>query len=98
MKQDNISEIFIDETERLCIKPEKEKFTGIYRTAMEVHWDDRGQFLYSPREWSYLDWYKHIVSTAKNECGCQLRISADTKWSGIPEELREGIEIFDGQL
>lgn len=35
---DRILSIEIDEKGRLHIKPEKSKFTLIYRTATEVHW------------------------------------------------------------
>jgi hypothetical protein len=37
MKTDFIKEIKIDESGRLCIFPEKEKFALIYRSAAEVH-------------------------------------------------------------
>ena len=45
-----------------------------YRTAIEVHWDAEGQFLYSPkpREWTCFDWYKQIIEVAKYECNCEL--------------------------
>lgn len=48
MTIDKILEIGIDDKERLFIKPDKERFTLIYRTATEVHWDNNGLFLYSP--------------------------------------------------
>jgi hypothetical protein len=38
MKTDYIKEIRIDSSGRLCIYPEKEKFTWVWRTATEVHW------------------------------------------------------------
>ena len=59
MEIDNIIEIGIDNSERLYIKPENEKFTQIYRTATEVHWDNDGCYLYSPKpkDWTYLQWY-----------------------------------------
>tara|TARA_R110002033_G_scaffold68520_1_gene119736 strand:+ start:376 stop:534 length:159 start_codon:yes stop_codon:yes gene_type:complete len=49
MTIDKILEIGIDDKERLFIKPEKERFTLIYRTATDVHWDNKGLFLYSPK-------------------------------------------------
>jgi len=49
MTIDKILEIGIDHKERLFIKPGKERFTLIYRTASEVHWDSNGLFLYSPK-------------------------------------------------
>lgn len=93
MEIDNITEIGIDNLERLYIKPERIRFTLIYRTATEVHWDNKDLFLYSskPRDWSYLKWYKHIIKVAEEECNCKLKITKFTKWANISEELR--IEI-----
>lgn len=91
MKTDNIKEIGIDDEGRLFIRPEKEQFHMIWRSATEVHWDNDG-FLYSPkpRDWSYLDWYKHIVAIAE-DYGCKLVPTARTRWSSIPDELRNEI-------
>ena len=70
MRTDNIIEVGIDRLERLYIKPKEERFTLIYRTATEVHWDNKDYFLYSPKpkDWSYLDWYKHIIKVIETEC------------------------------
>ncbi|RZK54942.1 MAG: hypothetical protein EOO87_09085 [Pedobacter sp.] len=97
MRQDNILEISIDDNDRLNIKPQKEKFALIYRSATEVHWDDKGLFLYSPkpREWTYLDWYKHIVSTIWTEYRCKLNLTNKTCWGLIPEDLKESIIAFE---
>ena len=94
MTKDNISEIGIDKLERIYIKPEMKRFTLIYRTATAVHWDNGGFFLYSPKpkEWSYFDWYKHILGVVKTECNCKLILTDKTNWSNIPIELRGKIE------
>jgi hypothetical protein len=93
MTTDKILEIGIDDKERLFIKPEKERFTLIYRTATEVHWDNSGLFLYSPkpRDWTYFDWYKHITGVTETECNCKLILADSTKWTNIPYELKEQI-------
>lgn len=49
MITDEIIEIGIDDLVRLYIKPKIQKFTLIYRTATEVHWDAKNGFLYSPK-------------------------------------------------
>jgi len=96
MTTDNIKEIKIDNLGRLCITPEAEKFTMIWRSATEVHWDTNNEFLYSPkpREWSYFDWFTHIVTTIKNECRCNLLLTDETSWINIPESLKEQIITF----
>lgn len=93
MTTDSILEIGIDDKERLYIKPEKQRFTLIYRTATEVHWDDKGHFLYSPkpRDWTYLEWFRHITSVTETECNCKLIITEQTIWTNIPDELKNQI-------
>lgn len=94
MKKDEIKEISIDSTGRLCIVPLKEKFPYIYRSATEVHWDDKGGFLYAPSNLngvSHSDWFKQIVSAVKSEYGCLLYISKNTMWTNIPAEITEQI-------
>jgi hypothetical protein len=93
MNTDNIKEIKIDDLERLCIFPEKERFLYVWRTATEVHWDEKQSCLYSPkpREWSYFEWYKHIINVAKKECYCDLLLTKDTLWTDIPTLLKEQI-------
>lgn len=96
MEIDQILEIGIDIHERLYIKPENARFDLIYRTATEVHWDASGLFLFppKPREWNYLNWYRHIVDVVNKECGYRLVWSAKTIWTNIPKELkREIIEL-----
>jgi hypothetical protein len=93
MKTDCIKYIEIDGQQRLHIKPEFEKFTLIYRTATEVHWDDKKMTLYSPkaRDWSYLDWFLHIIGVAKTECLTELKLTENTEWINIPTELKNKI-------
>ena len=97
MDQDEIQEIGIDIQERLYVKPSFKRFPHIYREAMEVHWDDEGAYLYSPkpRKWSYLDWYKQIIKAGKEQ-SCSLTITKDTVWVNIPEKLKE--EILKQQI
>jgi hypothetical protein len=93
MKTDNIIEVKIDNLGRLCITPEKEIFTFVWRSATEVHWDDKYFYLYSPkpREWSYFDWFMHIISVIKIECNCELMLTDHTLWVDIPTSLKQQI-------
>jgi len=89
-RQEEIIEIGIDDKERLFIKPKKERFALIYRTATEVHWDEKENFLYSPkpREWSYFDWFRQITSVVETDCNCKLLLTTRTIWTNIPNELK----------
>ena len=96
MKDDKILEIGIDNKERLFVKPEKEKFTLIYRTASEVHWDTNALFIYSakPREWTYFDWFRNIILIAETECNCKLFLTSQTLWSNISDDLKKQITEY----
>lgn len=100
MSTDKIIEIGIDAKGRLYLRPENEKFTLIYRSATEVHWDKEGEFLYSPkpRDWTYLNWYKQIISVVLDECGCGLVLTDKTKWVNVPDVLRLQIEEVQASI
>ncbi len=93
MKIDKILEIGIDDKERLFIKPAREHFTLIYRRATEVHWDNNGFFLYSPkpREWTYFDWFRHITGVTETKCNCKLILTDVTEWTNVSDELKQKI-------
>ena len=93
MDSDAIAEITIDSAGRLCVTPGSAEFPLIYRAAMEVHWDQKGRFLYSPRprEWSYPQWFHQIVAAARGEYGCALSITPQTRWNNIDANLKEAI-------
>ncbi len=94
MAPDSIIEVMIDPMGRLIIVPFSNTYPMIYREAVEVHWDARGKFLYSPkpREWTCFDWFRHIVSTAGD-----FILSQQTKWTNIPPELRAEAEKWMGE-
>ncbi len=93
MEKDKILSIEIDNAGKLHIKSEFTKFTLIYRTATEVHWNPEKQTLYSPkpRDWTYLEWFEHIIKVAKEECSCELNVTEQTEWINIPNELKKEI-------
>ncbi|MBP7981735.1 MAG: hypothetical protein KAY90_01950 [Arenimonas sp.] len=93
MQSDQITKVLIDTEARLCITPSKESFPLIYRSAMEVHWDVPGKFLYSPspREWSYSKWFMQILSAVKSEYGFSLLITPQTDWGNIPADVKTEI-------
>lgn len=93
MERDNIVLIEIDKSGRLHLRPEKSRFTLIYRSATEVHWDNIRKTLYAPKptDWSYLEWYLHISGVVKTECSVILELTDKTEWVNIEDELRTEI-------
>ena len=94
MRNDKIIKIEIDESGRLLITPESERFTMNYRSASEVHWDFEKNSLYSPkpREWTYLDWFKNILSVVEIDYNCKLIINDLTEFINLPESLETEIK------
>lgn len=97
MNTDIITEIAIDDSGQLTVRPLKQNYKYIYRSALEVHWDSKQECLYSPkpREWSYLDWYKQIVSAVMSEYEYKLVITQETKWTNITDTLKQEIENWE---
>jgi len=93
MTIDKILEIGIDNKERLFVKPQTEQFEFIYRDASGISWDNKERFLYSPKpiEWTYFDWFRQILLATKGEYGCELKVTSETKWTNISEELKNQI-------
>ena len=100
MQEDKITSVEIDNLGRLHLKPEKSKFTLIYRTATEVHWDNKKLTIYSPkpRDWSYLDWYKYITKVAETEYSIKLELTDNTDWINIPVDLKNEITKAQQQV
>lgn len=96
MTTDNIIAVGIDKEGRLFIKPQTKRFTLVWRSATEVHWNDKEAYLYSPkpREWSYFDWYKHMVEVIAKNYNCKLLIVNDADWLNVPDELKSQILQF----
>lgn len=94
MTRDEITDVEIDGEGRLHIRPLKEDLPHIWRAAMEVHWDPASRTLYGPkpREWTYPMWFRQIVAAAADEYGVKLSLSATTRWSNVPSDLRNEIE------
>jgi len=92
-RQDEIVEVGIDKHQRLFVRPKNERFTLIYRTSTEVHWDEKELFLYSPkpRERSYYDWFRHIIDVADKECNSKLILTHRTTWTNIENDLKKQI-------
>ena len=85
-----IEEIWIDSDGRLCART-AESFDAIYRSAMEVHWDRDGAFLFSPppRKWSYGRWIQQFRDAVRDEYGRELVIDHTTRWTGVDAATRD---------
>ena len=95
MVQDIIELIEISSDGKLIVKPKLSSFPMIYRSASEVRWDLKNNYLYSPKpkEWKYIDWFINIIKTV-NDSSVDLKISNSTQWKNIPLDLKIQIESY----
>lgn len=98
MERDEISEIGVDDKGRLYVAPKTKKFPYIYREAMEIHWDENGQFLFAPPPpraqlaepvW----WFQRILAAAREQ-SCELLFTEETMWHNVPSEIKKEILSF----
>jgi len=92
MKNELISRIWVDKSNRLCIQPEKATFELIYRSAMGVQWENN--YLYSQimRSGSPIEWFRQILRAVEVEYGHYLYITEKTEWENIDVSLKGLIE------
>jgi hypothetical protein len=99
MTADLIEAIEIDADRRLHVKPASVTFPYIWREGMEVYWDPARRTLHSPppREWTHCCWFGQILGAA-NAQGCKLQISGATRWTNVPQPVRDEIILLTERL
>jgi hypothetical protein len=40
---------------------------------------------------TYFDWFRQIILATKGEYGCELKITSETNWINMPNELKNQI-------
>jgi hypothetical protein len=96
MVTEEISIIEILESGELLILLEsggKPMYQYIYREAAEVRWDNDVKGFKAPatRSWSYSDRFKQIVNVLASGLEVNLKISNETNWVNVPENLKTEI-------
>lgn len=89
-----IQRIWLDNSNILCIQPQARTFEYIYRSAMNICWNESEHYLYHriSGSWSPVDWYRQISSAVENEYGCHLYLTERTIWDNIDESTKETIK------
>ena len=93
METVEIRKIEILSSKKLIIQPQpdlKNFFPYIYRAGAEVEWNATLECFSSPvpREWSYFDWFRHIVGIVLDELEIKLIITERTEWINMENSLR----------
>lgn len=88
MKNMLITEIRLENTGRLVIKPETGAFPYIYRAGLSVYWDNDGRYFYNDllQGQSLPESFKNLLKAVREEYGINLQITDLTVWCDIPGE------------
>lgn len=96
MREVAIAEVGIDVEKRVFIRPVEGDFEYVYRAGMEVYWDRQTRHLSHPRpsrDWTPVDWFQQIITAVADECGVTLKLTAQTKWTAVPPDLRSKMKV-----
>ncbi|MFN3945687.1 MAG: hypothetical protein ACK4K7_12245 [Allosphingosinicella sp.] len=95
MRIEPIIEVTLDQG-GLRVRPAATRFTFIYRAAMEVSWDEDAGALTGPRTPGSdpVQLFRRMLRAAADEYGVVLRITASTRWTGVPADLQRELEVF----
>jgi hypothetical protein len=79
---------------RLFLKPAATSFDLHMAGAWGFHWDEplHSLAIPLPREWSYRDWFEHVVAIIGGEHGVHLKLGPHTEWTSVPSIVRAEIE------
>jgi Integron Cassette Protein Hfx_Cass5 len=97
MKEEIVRVVEILDSGELFLKLESgsdPSYQYIYREAAAVYWDNERKGFKSskaPGEWTYTAWYDHIVTTVKSGVGAELKLSSNTQWINVPQEIKSQI-------
>jgi hypothetical protein len=95
MRDELIAELTLDDAGRLLLKPAESSFDDLHMAgAWGFRWDEPTSSLAipRPREWSYRDWFEHVVTIIGSEYGVHLKVGPDTQWVAVPSTVRDDIE------
>lgn len=91
MRDETIAEVTMDEAGRLLLKPAETLFDTLHMAgAWGFRWDEPTGSLAIPlpKEWSYCDWFSHVVTIIGQEYDVHLTVGPQTKWISVPEAVR----------
>jgi len=93
LDQEEITQIGIDDKNRLFLKTKEKPFNMIYRLAKGINWDnDRKRLISTPiKEWSKYKWYLHILNTIYEECNLELIPTRKTEYINLDRKSKNQI-------
>lgn len=95
MRDELIAAVTMDDAGRLLLRPAKTMFDDLHMAgAWGFRWDVATRSLAIPRpsEWSYRDWFDHVVTIIRQQYGVHLKLSPQTQWASVPSTVQEEIQ------
>lgn len=95
MRDELIAEVALDDVGRLLLKPAQTLFDNLHTAgAWGFRWDAPTTSLAipKPKEWTYRDWFEHVVRIIGSQYGVHLKVGPDTRWTAVPASVRDEIE------
>ncbi|MBB1270913.1 hypothetical protein [Shewanella sp. SR44-3] len=95
MSNEIISTIEVLESGKLVIclaSGGRPDYSNIYREGVGVYWNEelKGFISTEKKEWSYSEWFTHILKTAKG-CGINCILQQTTSWVNFPDNEKSSI-------
>ncbi len=97
MRQETINTIEIMNSGKLLLALKGDgnsEYEHIYREAAGVYWDKEKKGFYSneePKDWSYIDWFAHIIRTVDTGLGIKLKLGTNINWINVPQNIKDKI-------
>jgi hypothetical protein len=95
MRDELISAVTLDESGRLLLKPSETLFDTLHMAgAWGFRWEGPTGSLAIPlsKEWSYCDWFNHVVTVIRSNYGVHLKVGPKTHWTSVPSTVQAEIE------
>ncbi len=95
MRDELIAEVTLDDAGRLLLKPAEILFDDLHMAgAWGFRWDAPTSSLAIPlpRQWTYRDWFEHVVTIIGSQYGVHLTVGSETRWIAVPLSVRYDIE------
>lgn len=98
MKKEIISAVEVMDSGKLLLVLESggsNSYQYVYREGLGIYWDNEKKGFHSNEglggDWSYSDWFMHIIKVVKTGVGVDLCLSEDVIWSNISEKIKNDI-------
>ena len=95
MRDEFIASVTLDEMGRLLLKPAETLFDDLHMAgAWGFRWDAPTSSLAIPlpKEWSYRDWFDHVVTIIGQEYEIHLKLGPRTAWTSVPLSVKRELE------